>query len=121
MTGIDSAPDEEIFGPVLQLYRERDFEAAIARAGATAYGLSAALIGGTRERFDQYRNAIRSGVVNWNRPTNGASSAQPFGGVGDSGNLRPSAFYAADYCAYPVAGMEQTGISGSLGTGLKPA
>jgi len=121
MTGIASAPDEEIFGPVLQLYRERDFEAAIARAGATAYGLSAALIGGTRERFDQYRNAIRSGVVNWNRPTNGASSAQPFGGVGDSGNLRPSAFYAADYCAYPVAGMEQTGISGSLGTGLKPA
>lgn len=121
MTGIDTAPDEEIFGPVLQVYREHDFAAAIARANATHYGLSAALIGGTRERFDLFRRQVRAGVINWNRPTNGASSAQPFGGVGDSGNLRPSAFYAADYCAYPVAGMEQDGIVGSLGTGVRPA
>ena len=44
--------------------------------------------------------------VNWNRQTTGASSAAPFGGVGDSGNHRASAYYAADYCAYPVASME---------------
>ena len=30
----------------------------------------------------------------------------PFGGVGQSGNHRPSGFFAADYCAYPVAGLE---------------
>ena len=30
----------------------------------------------------------------------------PFGGLGESGNHRPSAYYAADYCAYPVASFE---------------
>ena len=36
----------------------------------------------------------------------GAASSAPFGGVGKSGNHRPSAYYAADYCAYPVASIE---------------
>jgi succinylglutamic semialdehyde dehydrogenase len=120
MTGIDGAPDEEIFGPVLQLWRERDLAAAIARAGATRFGLSAALLGGTQETFDRFRRQMRAGVVNWNRPTNGASSALPFGGLGDSGNLRPSAYYAADYCAFPVAGMETPTIEGRLTEGLAP-
>ena len=48
----------------------------------------------------------QAGVVNWNRPTTGAASSAPFGGVGKSGNHRPSAYYAADYCAYPVASIE---------------
>jgi succinylglutamic semialdehyde dehydrogenase len=48
----------------------------------------------------------RAGVVNWNRPTTGAASNMPFGGLGDSGNHRPSAYYAADYCAYPMASFE---------------
>jgi succinylglutamic semialdehyde dehydrogenase len=41
----------------------------------------------------------------------GASSAAPFGGIGASGNHRPSAYYAADYCAYPVASLEQPVLS----------
>jgi len=120
MTGMADAPDDEIFGPVVQLWRESDFDAAIERANATRFGLSAAMLGGTREQFDRFRARTRTGVVNWNRPTNGASSAQPFGGLGDSGNHRPSAYYAADYCAFPVAGMEATAIEGALGVGLKP-
>ena len=40
---------------------------------------------------------VRAGVVNWNRPLTGASSALSFGGTGDSGNNRPSAYFAADY------------------------
>jgi succinylglutamic semialdehyde dehydrogenase len=48
---------------------------------------------------------IRAGIVNWNRPLTGASSAAPFGGIGASGNHRPTAYYAADYCAYPVASL----------------
>jgi len=119
MTGIESAPDEEIFGPVLQVWRERDLDTAIARANATRFGLSAAMLGGTRTQFDRFRAGTRAGIINWNRPTNGASSAQPFGGLGDSGNHRPSAYYAADYCAFPVAGMEATAIEGALGVGLR--
>ena len=36
----------------------------------------------------------------------GALAGAPFGGVGASGNHRASAYYAADYCAYPVASVE---------------
>ncbi|MCP3291861.1 aldehyde dehydrogenase family protein, partial [Aeromonas hydrophila] len=51
---------------------------------------------------------IRAGIVNWNKPITGASSAAPFGGIGASGNHRASAYYAADYCAYPVASVEDS-------------
>ena len=99
-------PDEEYFGPLLCLLRYDDLDEAIARANATRYGLSAALLSDRRADYDRFLAGIRAGVVNWNRQTTGASSAAPFGGVGASGNHRPSAYYAADYCAYPVASME---------------
>lgn len=98
--------DSEHFGPLLQLVRVSGFEAALEAANATRFGLSAALVGGDRALFDRFWAGARAGVVNWNRPTNGAASSAPFGGVGLSGNHRPSAFYAADYCAFPVAGIE---------------
>lgn len=99
-------PDEEMFGPVLQVIRVPDFGAALAAANDTRFGLSAALVGGDRALFERFASEIRAGVVNWNRPTNGAASNAPFGGIGLSGNHRPSAWYAADYCAWPVAGIE---------------
>ena len=51
--------------------------------------------------------------------TVGASSEAPFGGIGLSGNHRPSAYYAADYCAYPVVSMEAEQARASIGVGLK--
>jgi succinylglutamic semialdehyde dehydrogenase len=62
-----------------------------------------------------------SGVVNWNRPTIGVSLGAPFGGVGLSGNHRPTAYYAADYCAYPVASAEMEQPRASMGVGLRDA
>jgi succinylglutamic semialdehyde dehydrogenase len=105
VTGL-AVPDEELFGPFLQLTRVKDFDSAIAAANATRFGLSAALLGGDRPLYDRFWAGSRAGVVNWNRPTNGAASNAPFGGVGLSGNHRPSAYYAADYCAWPVASVE---------------
>jgi succinylglutamic semialdehyde dehydrogenase len=105
VTGLN-VPDDELFGPFLQLVRVTDFDAAIAAANATRFGLSAALLGGDRALYDRFWAGSRAGVVNWNRPTNGAASNAPFGGVGLSGNHRPSAYYAADYCAWPVASVE---------------
>lgn len=102
----DRAPDEEYFGPLLQLIRYRDFDQAIAVANRTRYGLSAGLISDSETAFDYFHRHIRAGVVNWNRPLTGASGSLPFGGIGASGNHRPGAWYAADYCAYPVAGLE---------------
>ncbi|WEK41999.1 MAG: succinylglutamate-semialdehyde dehydrogenase [Candidatus Sphingomonas colombiensis] len=120
VTGL-SVPDEEIFGPVLQVIRVENFDAALAAANATRFGLAAALIGGDQPLYDRFWAASRAGVVNWNRPTTGASSAAPFGGVGTSGNHRPSAYYAADYCAWPVASLEAQQIDGGTIPGLRPA
>lgn len=119
VTSMPERPDIELFGPLLQVIRVDSFEAAIAEANNTSFGLSASLIGGTPQLYDQFWANARAGVINWNRPTNGASSAAPFGGIGLSGNHRPSAFYAADYCAYPVASSESDAIRASIGVGLR--
>lgn len=113
-----AASDDELFGPVLQIVRVPDWDAAITAANATRFGLAAGLIGGDAALFDRFWAESRAGIVNWNRPTNGASSAAPFGGVGASGNHRPSAYYAADYCAFPVATLASDGLNATITTGL---
>jgi succinylglutamic semialdehyde dehydrogenase len=121
VTTVQNRPDAEIFGPVLQIIRVPDFDAAIAEANATRFGLCASLIGGSPELYDRFWANIRAGVVNWNRPTNGAPSNAPFGGIGLSGNHRPSAYYAADYCAYPVTSSEADQARAAIGVGLRDA
>ncbi|MEZ5896875.1 MAG: succinylglutamate-semialdehyde dehydrogenase [Parvularculaceae bacterium] len=106
LTRAEAIPDEEHFGPMLAVYRVKDFDAAIARANATAFGLSAGLLSDDAKKWEQFLALSRAGIVNWNRQTTGAAGSAPFGGVGHSGNHRPAAYYAADYCAYPVASME---------------
>jgi succinylglutamic semialdehyde dehydrogenase len=119
VTGV-AASDDELFGPMLQVTRVPDFTTAIEQANATRFGLSAGLIGGDAALYDRFWRESRAGVVNWNRPTNGAASNAPFGGVGLSGNHRPSAYYAADYCAWPVASLEADAPEGTIATGLRP-
>jgi succinylglutamic semialdehyde dehydrogenase len=105
-TDAQGIPDEEWFGPLLQVIRVKDFDAALRAANATEFGLAAALLSPSEELWKRFSVRARAGIVNWNRPTTGAASSAPFGGVGKSGNHRPSAYYAADYCAYPVASIE---------------
>jgi succinylglutamic semialdehyde dehydrogenase len=119
VTDVADRPDAELFGPVLQVIRVADFDAALAEANSTRYGLAASLIGGSPELYDRFWANIRAGVINWNKPTNGAPSNAPFGGLGLSGNHRPSAFYAADYCAYPVTSSEGESARASIGVGLR--
>lgn len=119
VTDLEERPDIELFGPILQVIRVPDFDMAIAEANNTRYGLSAALIGGTAQQYGQFWSMSRAGIVNWNKMTVGASSEAPFGGIGLSGNHRPSAFYAADYCAFPVVSMEAEQTKASIGIGLK--
>jgi succinylglutamic semialdehyde dehydrogenase len=113
-------PDEEHFGPLLKVIRYDSLDQAIDLANATRFGLSAGLLADSQEDYDYFLPRIRAGIVNWNRPITGASSAAPFGGVGDSGNHRASAYYAADYCAYPVASveLEKVTMPASLSPGL---
>ncbi|MBL0947032.1 succinylglutamate-semialdehyde dehydrogenase [Brevundimonas sp.] len=108
-TGVE-VPDEEIFAPFLQVRRVPDFDSAIREANATKYGLSAGLVSDNPANWERFIHRIRAGVVNCNRPTTGAAGDMPFGGLGQSGNHRPSAYYAADYCAYPVASFESDSV-----------
>ncbi|KEZ77465.1 succinylglutamate-semialdehyde dehydrogenase [Salinisphaera hydrothermalis] len=110
VTGIETA-DVEHFGPLLTIRRTTNWDDAVAEANNTAYGLSAGLIGGDAALWEDFRLRIRAGIVNWNRQTTGAASDAPFGGIGDSGNHRPSAYYAADYCAWPMASMESETVA----------
>jgi succinylglutamic semialdehyde dehydrogenase len=113
-------PDEEHFGPLLKVIRYTDFDQAIEEANNTSFGLSAGLLADDQADYQYFYQRIRAGIVNWNRPITGASGAAPFGGIGDSGNHRASAYYAADYCAYPVASveLEKTTLPGTLSPGL---
>jgi succinylglutamic semialdehyde dehydrogenase len=119
VTDVKDRPDIELFGPILQMVRVADFASAISEANATRYGLCASLIGGSPELYDEFWANVNAGLINWNKPTNGAPSAGPFGGLGLSGNHRPTAFYAADYCAYPVVSTEEENARASIGIGLR--
>ena len=120
MTDARDRLDEELFGPVLQMVRVKDFDAAIDEANRTKFGLAASLLSKDPALYDRFWANVRAGVINWNRPTNGAPSNAPFGGVGMSGNHRPSAYYAADYCAYPVTSVESEVERAVIGEGLRP-
>lgn len=108
MVDVSALPreDEELFGPLLQVIRVPDYDAAIEEANRTAYGLAAGLLSDDRESFERFWREVRAGVVNWNRQTTGASGRLAFGGVGRSGNHRPAGAWAADYCSDPIASLE---------------
>ena len=121
VTDAKGIPDEEWFGPLLQVIRVADFDTALKVANATEFGLASALLSNDAALWKRFSVRARAGIVNWNRPTTGAASSAPFGGVGKSGNHRPSAYYAADYCAYPVASIENASLEmpATLSPGLQ--
>ncbi|MGH8021331.1 MAG: succinylglutamate-semialdehyde dehydrogenase [Opitutaceae bacterium] len=111
VTAVKNREDEELFGPLLQVVRTQNFDTALAEARATRFGLAAGLLSDDPELWERFRRGARAGIVNWNQPLTGASSATPFGGIGLSGNHRPGAWLAADYCSHPVAGIEVASLA----------
>lgn len=120
VTNVANIPDEEHFGPLLKVYRYSDFDQAIEQANDTSFGLSAGLLSDSEDLWNKFLTRIRAGIVNRNRPTTGANSAAPFGGIGASGNHRAGAYYAADYCAFPISSVEveKVALPESLSPGL---
>jgi aldehyde dehydrogenase (NAD+) len=82
----DPINDEELFGPVAQLYRVENFEAAMQMANSSQYGLTAAIHTKNIDRAMSFCSAVRAGVVTVNGGTHGSEPHMPFGGVGQSGN-----------------------------------
>lgn len=98
---------EEVFGPALTIEGVTDLDQAFERAGHSDYGLSFSIFSQSEEVYKRALQEVPSGIVNWNRATNGASGRLPFGGVGKSGNHRPAALFAPEYCSYPVASLQK--------------
>lgn len=107
VTHVLEREDREIFGPILQVIRVSSMEEAIQETNHTRFGLTAGLLSDDPNAYSHFLAKARAGLINWNMPLTGASSAMPFGGIGWSGNYRPAGFYAIDSCGYPVASMER--------------
>ncbi|MDE7372435.1 MAG: succinylglutamate-semialdehyde dehydrogenase [Clostridia bacterium] len=113
--------DEEIFGPLLQVYRAENFEQAISIANNTQYGLAAGIVTENDDIYDEFFKKIRAGIVNRNQPLTGSTTIAPFGGMKASGNNRSAGYLSVDYCVYPCASIESNtaSVPTTLAAGLK--
>jgi acyl-CoA reductase-like NAD-dependent aldehyde dehydrogenase len=75
----------ETFGPVAVVEVVADADAAIARANATAYGLSSGIITQDLDKGLALAERIEAGIVHVNDQTVADEPQMPFGGVKDSG------------------------------------
>jgi succinylglutamic semialdehyde dehydrogenase len=110
--------DRECFGPLVQLAIADDLDDCIAQANATRYGLAAAIFTRDDAVWERFLAECRSGCINRNTGTAGASGQLPFGGLGNSGNHRPAGAFSVDYCAYPVASMVESSDAAAIPPGM---
>jgi alpha-ketoglutaric semialdehyde dehydrogenase len=75
---------EEVFGPVLSVFRAPDFDEAVRIANDTEFGLSAGIFTTSHAKARAFMRASRSGMVMVNLPTVGSDYHVPFGGRGAS-------------------------------------
>lgn len=106
VTDIKEGIDEEIIGPFVQVTKVDTFEEAIEVANDSCYGLAAGVITEDKGLYQLFERKIQAGIISWNKQLTGASKYAPFGGIKDSGNYRPSGFFATDYCVYSTASVE---------------
>ncbi|WP_437192135.1 succinylglutamate-semialdehyde dehydrogenase [Planctomicrobium sp. SH527] len=111
VTECSTISDHEVFGPLLQVIRTTGLQTALEIADQTQFGLVAAIFTDEREHFEQFTDVVRTGLLNWNRPTTGAGGQLPFGGSRKSGNHRPAGYFMIDACNDPVAIMESAQLS----------
>ena len=86
----DVSPDmriakEEIFGPVLTVFRAKDLEDAIQISNSVEFGLSSSVYTRDISRAFEYINTVETGMVHVNAPTLGGEVHLPFGGLKSSG------------------------------------
>jgi succinylglutamic semialdehyde dehydrogenase len=111
--------DLEVFGPLLRIAVVPSLDEALAQANSTRFGLAASIFTKDAAAIDRFLTEARAGCINVNTGTAGASSKLPFGGLGRSGNHRPAGSFSLDYCAYPVAGMIESGDAAQITPGMR--
>ena len=94
---IVTSGSEETFGPLLVIEAVDDAEAALARAQATPYGLSAAIMTADQNRGLELAQRFDTGIVHINGSTMAGEPALPNGGVKDSGWGRSGHYSIEDF------------------------
>jgi aldehyde dehydrogenase (NAD+) len=82
----DPVSRKELFGPITNLYRAKDFSDALSLANDSDYGLTAAIHTRSFDRAIRFCHAVRTGVAVVNAGTYGSEPHMPFGGLKQSGN-----------------------------------
>ena len=117
VTDVKDRADEELFGPVLQMIRVKDFDAAIAEANNTRFGLSASLVGGTPAMYYEFWSQVRAGVITGTSRQWRAVSA-PFGGIGYATTTGQAPFMRPTIA--PIRSPQRGGMArASISEGLK--
>ncbi|MED4203866.1 aldehyde dehydrogenase family protein [Neobacillus mesonae] len=75
---------EEIFGPVIALFKVKDYEEAVEMANDTEFGLSAAICTNNLTLARRFVEDAEVGLVHVNSETSGAEPQLPFGGCKNS-------------------------------------
>ena len=71
---------EEVFGPVANVVRVKDYDEALATANDTPFGLSAGIATTSLKRASHFKRHAQAGMVMVNAPTAGVDYHVPFGG-----------------------------------------
>jgi aldehyde dehydrogenase (NAD+) len=88
----------EIFGPIAAVIRVKDYEAALATANDTTYGLSAGIVTTSLKHASHFKRHAQSGLVMVNLPTAGLDYHVPFGGRKKSSyGAREQGAYAKEF------------------------
>ena len=80
---------EEIFGPVANVVKVKDYDEALAMANDTEFGLSSAVFTNDMRLIDRAIHELQSGLVKINAPTTGSDIHAPFGGEKASSGHAP--------------------------------
>ncbi len=87
-TGVTSdmrIAQEEIFGPVLTVFKAKDIKEAIEIANSVEFGLSSSVYTKDITKAYEYINTVETGMVHVNASTLGGEVHLPFGGLNSSG------------------------------------
>jgi aldehyde dehydrogenase (NAD+) len=76
---------EEIFGPVLTVFRAKNLKEAIDISNSVEFGLSSSVYTKDITKAYEYINTVETGMVHVNAPTLGGEVHLPFGGLNASG------------------------------------
>ncbi|UUX94771.1 aldehyde dehydrogenase family protein [Aquabacterium sp. J223] len=89
---------EEVFGPVANVIRVRDYDEALAVANDTPFGLSSGVCTTSLKHASHFKRHAQAGMVMVNLPTAGVDYHVPFGGrKASSMGAREQGRYAAEF------------------------